>query len=82
MTTKKRVLSVQECRARAAALPEEWYSASASAASTMAGMPLTTEDFDALRRMRSGETTFAEERDRILSETRQRTAQTRQAKAE
>ncbi|MBM7369426.1 hypothetical protein [Gordonia hydrophobica] len=80
--TEKRFLTAQERRDRIAALPAERHIASASAAATMAGMPLTDDDVDALHRLANGTTTFADERDRILSEIRQSHAPIKERRAE
>lgn len=57
-----------EIDAALAARPVEQIIAAVDAGHTMAGMPLTEDDKDAIRRIDRGESTIEDERQRILDE--------------
>lgn len=61
-------LTAEQLRARAAQIDIEQIIANIDAGHRMAGMALTEEDKEAIRRVNRGETTAEEERDRILDE--------------
>lgn len=58
----------EQINAALAHRPTEQVIAAVDAGHTMAGMPLTADDKDAIARVERGETTIEQERERILAE--------------
>lgn len=67
MRTGRRLSDEERKRIKQQRTPEQVI-AGVNAGHTMADMPLTDADAAAVKRMLTGETTFAEERDRIYAE--------------